>query len=452
MGEACNMMISWHHPPHHNPPPPGGRGPIGTFAIGPLFLHKEKGKDGGEIGSIWIPRSGTSLHMEEEKRSREEDLRRFIFSQIEKKGPIPFSQFMEWCLYHPEYGYYQSDRTRIGKEGDYYTSPCVHPIFGQLVAKQLFQMSERMGGETFDVVEMGGGRGFLCEDILNWAKKNAPAFYHRLRYHLLETAPCFLKEQKERLREQEREGKVFWMDPEAFGEGKAHMEGCFLSNELVDAFPVHQIVLAHRELKEVYVIQLNGQFQEQLEKPSDPRIPDYFSFMEITLQEGQRAEVNLRALDWMEKVGRCLKKGFVLTIDYGYLAEELYAPQRHHGTLLCYFQHRTSGNPYERLGEQDITSHVNFTSLIKKGEEEGLRFTGLVPQYQFLIGVGILEEVESLGREMPEIDAFQLRLSLKHLIEPEVGMGEVFKVLVQHKGIDKPLLDGLRDLRSISWK
>jgi len=162
--------------------------------------------------------------------------------------------------------------------------------------------------------------------------------------------------------------------------------------------------------------------------------------------------VNLKGLEWMERVARCLRKGFVLTIDYGYLSRDLYAPNRREGTLLCYHQHRISENPYERLGEQDITSHVNFTSLIKKGEEVGLRFTGLVPQYQFLIGLAMLQEMESLGRRMSTMDAFQLRLSLKHLIEPEIGMGEVFKVLIQHKGIEKPNLDGLRDLRSIPWK
>ena len=153
----------------------------------------------------------------------------------------------------------------------------------------------------------------------------------------------------------------------------------------------------------------------------------------------------------MENVARCLKKGFVLTIDYGYLAKELYAPHRKEGTLLCYTQHRTSENPFKRLGEQDITSHVNFTSLIQKGGEVGLQFTGLVPQYQFLIALGLLQEMESLEKEVSEMDALQWRLSLKHLIEPEMGMGEVFKVLIQHKGINQPQLDGLRELSSIPW-
>jgi SAM-dependent MidA family methyltransferase len=389
--------------------------------------------------------------MEEEKRSRGEELRRFILGQIEKRGSIPFSQFMEWCLYHPEYGYYQTKGTRIGKQGDYFTSPSVSPLFGHLIGKQLFQMATFLGEGDFDVVEMGAGSGFLCEDILYWAKKNSPDFYQRLHYHLIEIAPPSSQEQREKLAEEERKGKIFRTDSKKFRDGEIRIQGCFLSNELVDAFPVHRVILDQGKLKELYVTQREGQFEERWNEPSDPRISDYFQSMNVTLQEGQKAEVNLRALEWMENVARCLERGFVLTIDYGYLAEELYAPYRREGTLLCYFQHQVSENPYERLGEQDITSHVNFTGLIQKGEEVGLRFAGLVPQYRFLIGLGILEQMETLGNQVSELEGLKLRLSLKHLIEPEMGMGEVFKVLIQYKGVDQPSLNGLKDLSSISW-
>jgi len=115
---------------------------------------------------------------------------------------------MEWCLYHPEYGYYGTEGAKIGKEGDFYTSPCVHPLFGHLIARQLFQMTEILAADVFEVVEMGGGQGFLCEDILNWAKNNCPAFYQRLRYRLIETAPLFLKEKRKRLSEHEREERL----------------------------------------------------------------------------------------------------------------------------------------------------------------------------------------------------------------------------------------------------
>jgi len=389
--------------------------------------------------------------MEANQATRSEGLKQFILSQIEQKGPIPFSQFMEWCLYHPQYGYYQSGGSKIGKEGDYYTSSCVHPLFGGMVAKQLSQMSEKLGIKNFDVVEMGGGRGFLCLDILDWAKKKAPHFFSGLKYSLLETSPHFLKEQKERLRPYEGEGKVSWMDPETFEKGKNRIIGCILSNELVDAFPVHQVIFQDGTLKECYVTQRNGQLKEVVSEPSDSRLIPYFESLDITLQEGQRVEVNLKALDWMERVGRFLEKGFVLTIDYGYLAEELYAPHRRNGTLLCYHRHETSENPYQHLGEQDMTSHVNFTALIKKGEEVGLGFTGLVTQYRFLIALGVLQEMEFLNQEASELDGLKWRLSLLNLIEPEIGMGEVFKVLIQHKGMAKPELDGLKDLNSIPW-
>ncbi len=386
--------------------------------------------------------------MEEEKRSRGERLKKFILSEI-KKGPIPFSRFMEWCLYHPDYGYYRSEKERIGRDGDFYTGPCVHPVFGALIAKQLCQMAEQLGSKAFHVVEQGAGRGFLCEDVLQWAKANVPHFYQRLRYSLLETSSFLIREQKERLSKYEKEGKVVWVNPLDFEEGTLRIEGCFLSNELLDAFPVHQVVLDHENLKEIYVTEADGRLIEELGEPSDPMIASYFESMDVALRDGQRAEVNLEALDWMEKVSRCLMKGYVLTIDYGYSAKELYGPHRMEGTLLCYARHQTSDNPYERLGEQDITAHVNFTSLIRKGEEVGLRFTGLVPQYQFLIALGLLEEIESRERGMSQVDALQLRLSVKHLIEPEVGMGEVFKVLIQHKGMGEFELDGLRELRSI---
>jgi len=387
--------------------------------------------------------------MEEEDRSRQEDLKKFILSQIEQRGPLPFSQFMEWCLFHPDLGYYQTEGEKIGKEGDYYTSPCVHPLFGYLVAKQLSQMAEMLEGETFAIVEMGGGKGFLCQDILHWAKESAPSFYHQLHYILIETAPHFLEEQKKRLVEEERAGKVSWMSLDAFENGKRLFKGCFLSNELVDAFPIHRVMANQGGLKELYVNQQNGHLEEQWGEPSDPRIDAYFRWMGICLREGQKAEVNLRALDWIEKIGQCLKQGFVLTIDYGCLAEELYAPHRQEGTLRCYFKHQVSEDPFERLGRQDMTSHVNFTGLIRKGEEAGLTLTGYVPQYRFLIGLGLLEGVEAMGRNLSEIDRLKLHLSIKHLIEPEAGMGEVFKILIQHKGIQYPKLDGLREFRSM---
>jgi SAM-dependent MidA family methyltransferase len=417
--------------------------------VGKTLQRKGAGRLGAR--SIGISPSGTLMHMEEAAGTREGKLRQFILSRIKEEGPIPFSQYMEWCLYHPLYGYYRSEGTKIGKHGDYYTGPCVHPLFGGMVAKQLSQMDDILSGEQFRIVEIGAGRGFLSQDILDWAKKKSPQFFSRLTYTLLETSPHLTTEQKERLRPYEEEGKVDWMDPECFENGKDRVVGCILSNELVDAFPVHRVVRVNGQLKEIYVTSHHDQFKEVIGELSDPRLLTYFESISSPLEEGQRAEVNLKALDWMERVALILRKGFVLTIDYGYLAEELYAPYRRQGTLLCYYRHQTSDNPYERPGEQDITSHVNFSALIKKGEEMGLQLTGLVSQYRFLIALGALQELESLSDDLSEFDGLKMRLSFLHLIEPEKGMGEVFKVLIQHKGMDRPQLDGLRDFNSIPW-
>ena len=388
--------------------------------------------------------------MEEENRSREQELKDFILTEIAAKGPVPFSHFMEWCLYHPRYGYYQSERERIGKGGDYYTSPCVHPLFGRLIARQLLQMAHFTGGGAFDVLEFGGGRGFLCEDILRWAKERAPDFYDRIRYHLVETSPALLEEQKKRLGREEEEGRVFWLDPESLRKREEWVEGCVLSNELLDAFPVHRVMMDRGELKEIYVSRQSGRFNESLGRLSESRLATHFESMGILLEEGQKAEVNLKALDWIEDTASRLKRGFVLTIDYGLPAKELYGPHRREGTLRCYYQQKVSGDPYVRLGRQDITAHVDFTSLIRKGEETGLRLTGLVHQSRFLFGSGLAREVESLEKEKSEVEGLRMRLSLKHLIEPEAGMGEVFQVLIQHKGIENPKLDGLREFHEMT--
>jgi SAM-dependent MidA family methyltransferase len=384
--------------------------------------------------------------MEEADSDRGQGLKTAILSVIKEKGPIPFVRFMERCLYHPQYGYYQAGRARIGKEGDFYTSPSVHPLFGRLLARQLLQMSEILGGNLFDVVEFGGGKGFLCQDILDWSKQNAPSFYHRIKYSLLETSPCFREEQAGRLAGEIARGKVSWIDPERFKEERNWIVGCILSNEVLDAFPVHRVSVQQGSLRELYVAEDDGEFAEQWGELSDPRLASYFDSLPFSLAEGQKAEVNLLSLEWMQGAARNLRRGFVLTIDYGYPAHDLYSPHRSEGTLLCYRRHRVSENPYDTPGEQDITSHVDFSRLIEAGEQEGLRLTGLVPQYRFLFGLGLVTELESLAGSTSEPEALRARLSIKHLIEPETGMGEVFKVLVQHKGIEKPDLDGLRQI------
>jgi len=224
--------------------------------------------------------------------------------------------------------------------------------------------------------------------------------------------------------------------------------GCLFSNELVDSFPVHLVYQKDGEIKEVFVGHDGEDFKEILGIPSTPSLMEYLQNYALPLTEGQRAEVNLNALSWLTEVSQILKKGFLLTIDYGYEAEELYHPARREGTLLCYYQHTTSSNPYERIGYQDITAHVNFTALIKKGAALGFKKNGLVEQYKFLIALGLLRDLESL-----EINRYQFspgefwkqKLAMKNFLVPG-GMGTLFKVLIQSKGVEEANLIGLQDI------
>ena len=368
-----------------------------------------------------------------------EALRQIIAEEIGAKGPIPFARFMEHCLYHPLYGYYSSGRASRGRGGDYYTSPTVHPIFGALMGKQLAQMWRILGAGAFEIVEMGGGEGYLCLDILDYLQQEEPQFYDLLLYHMVERSLSVTERQQKLLAS--HEARVAWHWPEEMADRK--IQGGFLSNELVDSFPVHRVVMEGGTLREVYVDLDKGGFKEVQADPSTSELVKYFRRLGITLAEGQQAEVNLEAVKWVRRVAQALARGFVITIDYGYPAEELYSPLRPAGTLLCYQGHRILTDPYALLGLQDMTSHVDFTSLIMWGEEYGLKLTGLVPQYRFLLALGILERLRQLGKGKGEEEALNERLTIKNLIMPG-GMGECFKVLIQHKGLERPHLEGLR--------
>jgi SAM-dependent MidA family methyltransferase len=367
-------------------------------------------------------------------------LHQVISDEIREQGPLTFARFMEICLYHPQYGYYSSGRACRGREGDYYTSPTVHPVFGALLGKQMAQMWRVLGGGAFEIVEIGGGEGYLCLDVLDYLRRHEAQFYDSLRYRMVEISPVFIGRQQGLL--SSHRTKITWDSVSEMG--VMEVTGCFLSNELVDAFPVHRVVMERGELKEVYVALDNGEFREILNSPSTPALEAYFTDVGITLIEGQRAEVNLEASRWMHGVSRGLVRGFVITIDYGYPAQELFSPHRRDGTFMCYRGHRALSDPYSYLGVQDMTSHVDFTALILWGEGCGLELTGVVTQYRFLLALGILEEAARIGEGKGSWKGMDERLTLKHLILPG-GMGEVFKVLIQHKGIERPQLDGLSE-------
>lgn len=367
--------------------------------------------------------------------------------RIADEGGLPFAVFMEQCLYHSRYGYYMTDRQRIGKAGDFFTSSSVHRLFGGLIARQLVQMDELLGADTFQVVEQGAGEGHLALDILDAICTQAPQLYRRLTYTIIERGPVSRRRQAEALAAHME--RIHWSE-----EGAWSIEhGCFLSNELVDAMPVHMLEKHGGVLREVFVTNdQDGGFSEELRDPSTSELAAYFDWVGVAPLEGNRVEVNLAAPDWMRAVGERIQRGFALTIDYGYPAQELYALHRRSGTLMCYHQHQADENPYEKVGEKDITAHVDFTALQKAGEEVGLRTLWFGEQYRFLMSLGFVEELMRLEAETAnENEARALRLTLKNLIMPEAGMGETFKILVQGKQVGAPELLCARALRDLPF-
>lgn len=365
------------------------------------------------------------------------ELLKEISRQIDASQGLSFAEFMNLALYHPQHGYYTSARTRIGKQGDFFTSSSVHACFGQLIARQLEQMWHLLGKGNFTIAEQGAGEGHLCLDILDAIASEAPEFYSQLNYRIVEISDDNCQRQAERLQRHVDEGRVEWCRlPQLKG-----MQGCFLSNELVDAFPVHLIEKHGGQLQEVYVLNDGEAFREELRPLSRPEIRNYFEQIGIEPLEGNRCEVNLFAGQWIQQVAEVIKKGFVITIDYGYLAEDLYAPHRHSGTFLCYHRHQTNEQPFQRVGCQDMTAHVDFSRLQMAGQQRGLKTLYFGQQYQFLMALGFLELLVAMqSRESDPKKAQALRMNLKTLVLPEGGMGESFKVLIQGKNVGTPEL------------
>ncbi|RJP59460.1 MAG: SAM-dependent methyltransferase [Deltaproteobacteria bacterium] len=367
------------------------------------------------------------------------ELKSIIIDKIRKKGRITFAEYMDMALYHPVHGYYNSSGEKIGKDGDYYTSPHVHPVFGQLIARLLYQMWNIMGEiSDFTIVEAGAGKGFLCCDILDYARRQLPDFYESLTYNIIEISSHFSATQKELMKSHSDKNKVIWYSPDDFGKRDFCFNGCYLSNELLDSFPFNMVKMEEGRLKEVYVTLNKSGFMEELGELSTPALEQYFTNLDITLEEGQKAEVNLGIFDWLKEIHSAMGKGFVITIDYGYTADELFAPYRTDGTISCYYRHTVNHNPYIRPGFQDITAHVDFTTLIETGEKMNLKKTLYLEQYRFLIALGLLDTIDDLEKNkhnLSILEYYKEKLAMKNFLMPG-GMGVLFKVLIQQKGVE----------------
>lgn len=407
-----------------------------------------------------------------------------IRRRIRERGPITFAEFMEVALYWPRGGYYcgryysggnssgdgSSDNQSLpfGPSGDYYTSPMAHPAFGALLAVQLYQLWLLLDRPNpFHVAELGAGNGQLSRDIIASAANLPGNFSHSLIYLCLDRNPNPLS------------NSVGSNHGREAGSGAAHLvaaetplrnlKGCIISNELIDAFPVHQVRMDQGKLKEVYIALDSRSIQpspsgrgfggegtprgeetgsegaslvEILGEPSTPALAARLEGLGITLAEGQVAEINRELEGWARSVAGSLDSGFVVTIDYGRASRELYSAElRPRGTLTTYYRHVQTDAPLRHIGSQDITCQVDFTSLDLAGQAAGLTPLGYTTQRQFLQNLGLDELRRRVSSApLPGSRGIGNRAGLAALANPG-GMGD-FKVLVQGKGLPPMNCDG----------
>ena len=329
-----------------------------------------------------------------------------IRGRIASNGPITFAEFMEVALYHPNGGYYTQDRQDPAHR-DYYTSPSAHPAFSALVAVQLEIMWKALDCPVpFHVVEMGAGSGLMAQDITDYARQQLAAFASAMRYVAVDKAS-----------DEPPRGAI----------------GCVLSNELIDAFPVHRFEIADGRLVELFVdVDADGRFRSVSGEPSTSALAQRLDRLGFELPNGTRGEINLRIGEWARRVSKIIARGFVVTIDYGHKAKELYSPERSRGTLQTYYKHTSGSSPYQWIGRQDITAHVDFTTVINEGRDVGLKPLSLMTQGEYLNRLGLTVWADRLrDRDISPRDVRANAAALRDLVDPD-GLGG-FKVLIQEK-------------------
>jgi SAM-dependent MidA family methyltransferase len=386
----------------------------------------------------------TSPNQPEGGARGESRLRQRIADEIRRHGPIPFSRYMQMCLYEPELGYYSRSREQFGNAGDFYTSSDVHAVFGRLLARQFEEMWRALDSpERIAVIELGPGRGLFARDVLDWSAKHFPEFARALCYALVEQSPHLRERLQERLAEHIAAERARVFESLEAAASTAGENIIVFGNEFFDALPVE--VVDYRGALRIGLE--NGKFVETFVPPTAAEA-EFLDRYSVHPEEGERVEAPLVSLQWMERIAAAVrgKRGFLVVIDYGYTREEQLAG-RHRDTIMSYRQHTASTSPYEAPGEQDITAHVNFTAIRERGLQRGLEPVALLTQSQFLIGIG--EETQFADAfqdcELPQERA-KVALQLKHLISP-TGMGETFQVLLMSAGVAKGKAAALSGLK-----
>lgn len=369
-------------------------------------------------------------------------LREVIIEEIRRAGAIPFSRFMELCLYHPELGYYSREREKFGRGGDFYTSSDIYAIYGRLMARQFEEMWRALGPSArIDIIELGPGRGLFAQDVIAWADKKFPDFAVALKYTLVESSPSLFAQLRERFGGEIQRGRVALY--RSIGDVPQCEHAILFANEFFDALPV-EVVSDRGQL--IISADESGRFVETWQRLSD-ETRDFIAHFGVRAGPGERVEACPRLRGVVHQLASRFARGFLIAVDYGYTRPELEAGA-HRDTVRAFREHTLRTNVLDSPGEQDITADVNFTAIAELAKQSGMEAMPLLRQSQFLIGIGEATQFSDVFQEctLPQEHA-KRALQLKHLITSE-GLGEAFKVLVLYKNVER---DTVRRLSGMTF-
>lgn len=358
-------------------------------------------------------------------------LQQTLHARILESGPITFHEWMQTALYDPDHGYYnQPVRPRWGREGDYRTSPERSVLFAATFARYFASLHEELGGPTpFTLVESGGGAAGFASGVLRTLQSRFPEFYRNTTYIVDERSADANRLAVERLQPfapQVQVGRLAELDQID--------AGIVFANELLDAFPVHRVTVRDGQLLEFHVgVTDTGEFEWQLAAPSTERLTEYFLRSGVSPLEGQITEVNLDTENWLRMVAARLRKGFLVLVDYGAEAEDLYrSPARRQGTLRAFRRHRLMPDILAQPGSQDLTTTVDWTHVRAVSGELGFQPVAFSRQDKFLLDAGILGELEQQTAGCNAAEAMRIRTDAREMILP-TGMAADFQVMVLKK-------------------
>jgi len=345
-----------------------------------------------------------------------------LADRIQREGPLTFAEWMDACLYHPQHGYYRRGKPTVGRDGDFLTSPEVHPLFGAAVghvASELWRTNDRP--EPFEIVEVGPGTGALAESLLRYLHTNIPEMATTTRYTLVEPDPASSRRQSQRLAAVHPQDRIHSVDRIDRRSGSSHL---VVANELLDALPVHRLMFKEGCWNELLVDHSAAYgFHDALFELTDDRMLDTLSGVKPA--EGQIVEIApARAAVVTALANVVAECGLLLLFDYGYTRERLYASWRRDGTLMTFRNHIPGDDPYAHPGEQDITAHVDIDQIRDAALRAGLTALPTLSQAEWLhhLGAAVLPAVADANMDTNRYLA--ARRAMETLTDP-AGLGRI---------------------------